>query len=405
MSQLGAIADDFTGATDLATNLASRGFQVIVVPEDSLGRYDSDDSAYEAVVVALKTRTAPVERAVADSLRALEYLQGLGCERFYDKYCSTFDSTEEGNIGPILDALASRLGSRSTVVVPSFPANGRVVERGVLYVNGELLENSSMRHHPLTPMTQSRVADILRPQTGRSVGEIHAGADLHSALAESTDAYLVVDASTDAELAAIAQATADDVLVSGGSGLALGLSPKSSSAAAPMAVTTGRQLVLSGSASTATRGQVAHALPTLPAYKIDIEALVRDASSALTAALEWLDSHDDDTVLVYAVDSLDDIATGTPGAADSVEWLLGELAVAATGDRGFTRVIVAGGETSGAVVKRLGIDRLIIGNQIAPGVCWASGTTTAGVTVNLALKSGNFGAEDMFTTAWKAISR
>ena len=133
MSQLGAIADDFTGATDLATNLASRGFQVIVVPEDSLGRYDSDDSAYEAVVVALKTRTAPVERAVADSLRALEYLQGLGCERFYDKYCSTFDSTDEGNIGPILDALASRLGSTTTVVVPSFPANGRVV--GVIDVS------------------------------------------------------------------------------------------------------------------------------------------------------------------------------------------------------------------------------------------------------------------------------
>jgi uncharacterized protein YgbK (DUF1537 family) len=413
VSQLGAIADDFTGATDLATNLVGRGFQVIVVPEDGIGSDPSGFAEYEAVVVALKTRTAPVAKAVADSLRALDFLQSLGCERFYDKYCSTFDSTDEGNIGPVLDALSDRLGAARTVVVPSFPANGRVVTDGVLYVGDELLENSSMRHHPLTPMNRSRVSDILRPQTPFAVSEVHAvdRPDLAAVLEAETARYVVVDAATDEQLAAIAAATAGDVLVSGGSGLALGLEPSAATTAPPMIATTGRRLVLSGSASTATRGQVLHALGSVPSLKIDVERLLADPQALLDETLEWLAAQPaDEAALVYAVDSLDDLALSRSLAGDGVdpaervEWMLARIAVEATGDAlGFSRIIVAGGETSGAVVKALALPSLVIGSRIAPGVCWASGVTAGGVAVNLALKSGNFGAVDMFTTAWKVL--
>lgn len=413
MSQLGAIADDFTGATDLATNLVGRGFQVIVVAEDGIGANTREYEAYEAVVVALKTRTAQVATAVADSLRALEFLQSLGCQRFYDKYCSTFDSTDEGNIGPVLDALSERLGAERTVVVPSFPANGRVVREGVLYVGGELLEDSSMRHHPLTPMTRSRVSDILSPQTPFVVSELHSAIvddDLVAALHAETARYVIIDAATDEQLAAIARAIADDVLVSGGSGLALGLEPKSASDAPSMTVTTGRRLVLSGSASSATREQVLHAVGSLPTLKIDVERLITEPQALLAESLKWLAAQPaDEAVLVYAVDSLDDLALSRSLAAhvdpaERVEWMLSQIAVEATSAAlGFSRIIVAGGETSGAVVKALALPSLVIGPRIAPGVCWASGMTPDGVAVNLALKSGNFGAQDMFTTAWKVL--
>jgi len=410
VSKLGAIADDFTGATDLATNLAKRGFQVVVVPEDALDADGFDDASFEAVVVALKTRTAPPASAVADSLRALDFLLGLGCERFYDKYCSTFDSTDSGNIGPILDALSERLGAGTTVVVPSFPDNGRTVASGVLYVNGDLLENSSMRHHPLTPMTKSRISDILRPQTSSVVSEIHAdvvdsGAPaLTAALASGQSGYVVVDAATDAQLAVIAEATSSAVLVSGGSGLALGLSPTTAGSAQPMVPTSGRRLVLSGSASTATRGQVNHARSRMPSLKIDVAALLADADAALASVLAWLGSREhDEPALVYAVDSLEDLAESPDGASERVEWLLGQVAIAAVQSLGFTRIIVAGGETSGSVVKSLGLQRLIIGAEIAPGVCWASGFTADRIELNVALKSGNFGTEQMFTDAWKVL--
>lgn len=166
---LGGIADDFTGATDLATNLVTRGFRTTVtlgVPDGDL----DDLRDHDAVVVALKSRTAPVAEAVADSRAALSVLRDLGADRIYDKYCSTFDSTPEGNIGPVADALMSELGVDTTVVVPSFPDNGRTVYQGHLFVGDRLLSDSSMRHHPLTPMRESDVVRLLAPQTTRPVG-------------------------------------------------------------------------------------------------------------------------------------------------------------------------------------------------------------------------------------------
>lgn len=419
MTHLGGIADDFTGATDLATNLAGHGFDVVVVTERGLDTIEQDPSVrarlseYEAVVVALKTRTAPVSVAVDASLRALGALRTLGAERIYDKYCSTFDSTDAGNIGPILDALAEALEMDRTVVVPSFPDNGRTVRDGILEVHGVRLEDSSMRTHPLTPMTRSRVSELLRPQTTRTIAEIHtatvdagAGALLEAIAASDAD-YLVVDATSDHHLSTIAAATADARLISGGSGLALGLEPQAPRSAAPMAVTAGRRLILAGSASSATQGQVRHAAERMPHRKVDVGALAIDPDGELDAIAAWaVQQPEDGPVLVHAVADPADVVS-SPEAAAAVERLLSALAVRLVGaEAGFTRLVVAGGETSGAVVSALGLDELVIGPRIAAGVCWASGVTDradTGIAVNVALKSGNFGDEDLFSAAWKEL--
>ena len=226
----GAVADDFTGATDLAAALHSRGLRAAVVIGDRPVTGEQV-AGLDAVVVALKSRTAPVEEAVASSLGAADRLLGWGADRLYVKYCSTFDSTDAGNIGPVLDALRERLGTDRSVVVPAFPANGRTVRDGSLWVGDDLLEDSSMRHHPLTPMTRSRLRDLLAPQTPTPVTEVgldvvRRGADaLREALDAAPAGYLVVDAVEDDDLRSIARATAGHRLVSGGAGLALGLDP------------------------------------------------------------------------------------------------------------------------------------------------------------------------------------
>jgi len=467
--RLGAIADDFTGATDLATNLARRGFRVVVIPGGALDAAEARVRGLaeqpDAVVIALKSRTAPVATAVADSLSALDLLASLDCDRFYLKYCSTFDSTDEGNIGPVLDALAERLDAGRVVVVPSFPANGRTVEGGILSVHGLPLAESPMKDHPLTPMRRSRVAELLAPQTSAAVGEVFAyvvdrGSEaLAEALSQSSARYVVVDAATDAQLDTIARATAGDVLVSGGSGLALGLTPpragveETSASAADAAASAGPaapaaavspavpsskhagvdnapdvsarppagSLVVSGSASSMTRAQVAHGRAHLPARKIDVQALIDDAPAELDRAVDWVLAHAHEQnadgsprpPLVYAVDSLDDLAASyrypeglapadRPHPSELIEQHLGAL-VATVAERGVTRILVAGGETSGSTVTALGLSELVIGAEIAPGVCWAQGHTAHGTLVDIALKSGNFGSEDMFTSAWKVL--
>jgi uncharacterized protein YgbK (DUF1537 family) len=442
--RLGAIADDFTGATDLATNLARRGFRVVVIPGGALDAAEARVRGLaeqpDAVVIALKSRTAPVATAVSDSLRALDVLVSLDCDRFYLKYCSTFDSTDEGNIGPVLDALAERLDAGRVVVVPSFPANGRTVEGGILSVHGVPLAESPMKDHPLTPMRRSRVAELLAPQTSAAVGEVFAdvvdrGSEaLAEALSHSSARYVVVDASTDAQLEAIARATAGDVLVSGGSGLALGLTPPQGVVEQTSPALAGTDdtpdvsarphagsLVVSGSASSMTRAQVAHGRAHLPARKIDVQALIDDAPAELDRAVDWVLSHAHEEnadgsprpPLVYAVDSLDDLAAtyrypeglapaDRPHPSELIEQHLGAL-VASVAERGVTRILVAGGETSGSTVTALGLSELVIGAEIAPGVCWAQGHTAHGTLVDIALKSGNFGSEDMFTSAWKVL--
>ena len=410
--QIGAVADDFTGATDLATTLRRRGMTAAVVIEDQ--PVDAENLAgLDAVVVALKSRTAPVNVAVADSLDALERVIGWGAERVYFKYCSTFDSTDSGNIGPVLDAFRDRLGVDRTIVVPAFPANGRTVENGLLSVNGELLENSSMRHHPLTPMTKSRLSEILAPQTDATITEIplatvRSGAEsLHAAIAAAPAGYLVVDATADDDLRTIALASSDLRLISGGAGLAIGLESPATSAPDDFPHFAGRRLVVCGSASATTRAQIADAATRHPTRKVDVDEAVTDPSGEVRAIVDWVRSLGADEVpVVYSVGELGDVLPGEAGvvAAAAVERVLSAVVAALVSDGTVDRVIVAGGETSGAVVKALGVALLTIGPALAPGVCWSAAQTDAARDVALVLKSGNFGAVDLFSSAWEVLA-
>lgn len=433
---LGAVADDFTGATDLAMMLRASGHRVVVAIEDAQ-LTDEQLDAVDAVVIALKTRTAPVAEAVARSRAAMEHLQAWGATRFYVKYCSTFDSTDRGNIGPVLDAAREMLGAARCVVVPSLPANGRRVREGLLFVHEQLLEDSPMRHHPLTPMTRSRVADLLRPQTTGEVAEIHRSTvlegpgALREALAAAPAPYIVLDTETDEDLATIGAATSEDVLVSGGSGLALGIPGPTGTGEDWQAPAPGRRAVLCGSVSAQSLAQIAHASRTQPVHVIDVRAAAADPSAAAARILEWIDSLDEAAIpVVCAARTREDVlspgelrspaagaaadgstSAGTaetpdeveaPDPAAVVEAVIAEVAAGLVGSGRSSALIVAGGESSGAVVGALDATALRIGPEIAPGVCWSL-ASSGGRSVALALKSGNFGAEDMFTTAWEVL--
>jgi uncharacterized protein YgbK (DUF1537 family) len=404
---LGAVADDFTGATDLATTLRGRGMTTVVVVGDrpvAAGELDGVD----AVVVALKSRTAPVADAVATSEAALERVLGWGAERVYLKYCSTFDSTDTGNIGPVLDAFRDRLGVDRVVVVPAFPANGRRVYRGHLFVGDDLLEESSMRHHPLTPMTRSRLRDILTPQTTAAITEIpleivRQGEDvLRAAVADAPSGNIVIDAIEDEDLRTIARATSGHRLISGGAGLAIGMDAGRSTPHDTLPAFIGRRLVVCGSASATTRSQIDDAAGTHPLRRVDLAAAVADPDAEIEALAAWIRSLDAEAIpVVYSVRELSDIAAADGGrSAAAVERVLSGLVSEVVGTGDVDRVVVAGGETSGAVVTALGVGVLTIGPQLAPGVCWSTAPTADGRDVALVLKSGNFGALDLFSSAW-----
>ncbi|WP_367126319.1 3-oxo-tetronate kinase [Streptomyces phytohabitans] len=419
MPVLGALADDFTGATDLATALVSRGFRTVVaVGADAATPERTADA--DAVVVALKSRTAPVPEAVADSLAAFRALRAAGCRRYYFKFCSTFDSTPDGNIGPVADALLDAVPADRTVVVPAFPATGRTVRDGLLYVHGEPLDRSPMRHHPLTPMTDASVVRLLRPQTRHPVRHVpldtvRAGtAALRAALDDPAGAgtLAVVDAVTDADLRTVSAATAHLPLVTGASGLALGLTgPRPGAARSAAASRAGDPAaVLSGSASAATRAQVAHARTHLPHRALDLAALRADPGAAVAALTDFVREQwrrrPGAPPLVYASADPADVerhtSAGAVPAAVLLERALADLAVALV-DHGARRLLVAGGETSGAVVTALGVRTLAIGAPVGAGITWARADGERS-GVDLALKSGNFGDTDIFTTAWDALA-
>jgi len=415
MAEIGCIADDFTGATDIAGALTRAGYRTVVTigaPPDGLPEAD-------AIVVALKTRTSAVEHAVTTSTDAARRLLELGCTRLYFKYCSTFDSTPSGNIGPVADALLETTGHRLGVVVPSFPRNGRRVFQSQLFVHDQLLSESPMRHHPLTPMTDSHIGRLLTPQTRsrvelvdlQTVRDADALSRRLSDLAESPSPVLaVLDAIDDGDLTRIAAALPDTALLTGGAALAGALpAPAEPVDADPLSAPVGRRLVLAGSASSATRGQIAAALPEMPSAQLDLAALAADAGAEtqrLRAVIRdaWAEAPDR-PVLVFATASLDDLspADSREQDAERIEACLSALAVAAVDD-GARSIIVAGGESSGAVTSALGVQRLEIGPEIAPGVVWSRAVTAGGVEIGLALKSGNFGSERIFLDAWAVFS-
>jgi 3-dehydrotetronate 4-kinase len=418
MPLLGCIADDFTGATDLASMLVGHGMrtvQVIGVPGADAPAPDAD-----AVIVALKSRTAPVADAVGESLAALSWLRAAGCTRFFFKYCSTFDSTEHGNIGPVADALLAALDAGFALACPAFPANGRSVYQGHLFVGATLLNESGMEKHPLTPMTDANLVRVLSRQTDGTVGLVpfatveQGGAAIRramTALKEQGRRYAVVDAVTDQHLRAIGEAAASHALITGGSGVALGL-PDAWRAAGLLADIAdagalpdiaGHAAVLSGSCSRATLFQVASARDHVPVLELDL-LTDADAETLAAQAVEWASSRLGDAPVVISTSAPPDRVAalqerlGREAAGVLAERVLALVAEALVA-RGVRRLVVAGGETSGAVALRLGVRRLRIGAEIDPGVPWTL-AEGSGPPLKLALKSGNFGARDFFLKAF-----
>lgn len=411
--RIGAIADDFTGATDLAGNLVRSGFRTAVVPAlaelSSASMHD-----FDAIVVALKTRTAPVEVAVHESRTAAAALMSQGVDLVYVKYCSTFDSTDSGNIGPVLDAISRDLGELVTIAVPSFPVNGRRLFFGELFVDGVLLEDSPMRGHPLTPMNDSHIPSVLARQSTADVRLIDwPTVRLGSrAVRERLDAPVdqptiyVIDAIDDTDLAVIAEAASDLAVVSGSSGLGLALTgPAPAPQPADPAPSSGRRIILSGSLSTATRSQIARYAQTAPSMPIDTERALMDAPGEFARLSDWVQEswiRSDRAPLIFSpADDSRSAHSRQVGAA--IETLHGKLSKHFH-DLGATDFLVAGGETSGTVSLALGITLLAVGRPISPGVSWMTGSMPSGSPVNIALKSGNFGTVDIFTSSWGILS-
>ena len=413
---LGAIADDLTGATDLCNTLVRDGMrtvQAVGVPPAGFEVPDAD-----AIVVALKSRTIPAKDAVGQSLAALDWLRGAGARRFFFKYCSTFDSTDEGNIGPVADALLDALGAKLAIACPAFPETGRSVFQGHLFVGDALLSDSPMRDHPLTPMRDPSLVRVLSRQTRRKVGlvpfaDVEAGeaaiAARLDALRAAGVAHAIVDACSDRHLRAIGDAIADMELATGGSGVARGLPAAwrrrgllgANDAADALPSIPGHAAVLAGSCSAATLAQVEAFAARHPARKLAPADLLA-GPAAVEAALDWARALlPSGPVLVYASAPPQEVAAaqaalGRERAAGLVEDAMARLATGLVA-QGVRKLVVAGGETSGAVVSALGAKALRIGRQIDPGVPWTS--ALGGTPLSLALKSGNFGGGDFFAKA------
>lgn len=412
---LGVVADDFTGATDVASMLVRSGMrtmQVIGVPEGP------PPAGADAVVVALKSRTTPVDDAVRESLAALQWLRGAGARQFYFKYCSTFDSTPRGNIGPVAEAMMSALGTDFTIACPAFPENGRTIFRGHLFVGDQLLSDSGMRNHPLTPMTDADLVRVLQPQCEGRVGllrydAVRAGVPAARARIAALRAegvrIAVADAIDNDDLRVLAEACADLPLLTAGSGLALGLPAlyaaqgwvRLDEHAASLETVGGAAAVLSGSCSTATNAQVAAwEAAGRPMRRIDPRALAR-GEPVVDEVLQWARAAVAQGAVLISATAAPEVLRavqaelGAARAGELVEQALARLARGLV-DAGVRRLVVAGGETSGAVVQGLGVRALRIGPAICPGVPW---TRAEGRTLKLALKSGNFGAPTFFADA------
>lgn len=418
MALLGCIADDFTGATDLASMLVRNGMrtvQLIGVPEPGDTAPDVD-----AVVVALKSRTIAPEDAVRQSLAALAWLQRAGCRQFFFKYCSTFDSTDQGNIGPVADALVAALGCGFAIACPAFPANARTVYQGHLFAGSALLSESGMQDHPLTPMRDPNLVRVLSRQTEGTVGLVPFAAvdegpgptrNALSALKEQGRRYAIVDAVTDAHLLAIGEAVSGHALVTGGSGVAMGLPENfrrlgllKDQAAGLLPSVPGPAAVLAGSCSRTTLLQIANARSRVPTLELDPLA-TPDAGDLVRRALDWSEGKVGNAPIVVAASATPDRVAalqsklGREAAGTLVERAMAGIAQGLV-TRGVRRMVIAGGETSGAVVSALGVKRLRIGAEIDPGVPWTL-AEGAGPPLLLALKSGNFGGPHFFVSAFE----
>jgi 3-dehydrotetronate 4-kinase len=418
---IGAVADDITGASDLCLMLSNAGLrtvQVMGVPVDGTLLPNAD-----AVVIAIKSRNIPAQQAVAMSIAAAKCLMDAGAAQIMFKYCSTFDSTDAGNIGPVTEALLALTGADVTIACPAFPANGRTVYMGHLFVGDQLLSDSPMKDHPLTPMHDANLVRVLGRQTVLPIGLVTTQTTAQGAVAVQRAMIaaaakglriLVVDATTDADLMTLGAACKSMPLVTGGSGIARGLAANFiaadrvalASAPARMAAPAGRAVVLAGSCSAATLGQIAVAKAAgMPSFAVDVAALT-DARQTPAMIAEWVIKQPGPLPpLVYS--SADPISLaqsqavlGPEASGALVEHSLAQVARLLQA-AGIARFIIAGGETSGAVLEALDVRMLEIGPQIAPGVPWTR--SIGGPDLALALKSGNFGGPDFFVKAWDLL--
>jgi 3-dehydrotetronate 4-kinase len=416
---LGCIADDLTGATDLANTLVRQGMRTVQVIGVPAGAAPAD---VDAIVVALKSRTIPAVEAVRLSRAALAWLKAEGARQYLFKYCSTFDSTDAGNIGPVADALLADLGAPFTIACPAFPENGRTIYQGHLFVGRQLLSDSSMRNHPLTPMTDADLVRVLGRQTKAKVGlvpyvVVRAGPEAIAAefvkLRQAGLSYAIVDAIDDRHLLDIGAASADLALITGGSGIALGLPEnfrrkgllQTAGVVDVLPHIEGAAAVIAGSASAATLAQVQEMKRSRPSFAIDALALAEGRDVA-GEAIAWAKPHlAEGPVLIYATAPPAEVARiqaalGRERAGELIEGALAAIAVGLVG-AGVRRLVIAGGETAGAVVQQLGVQALRIGPQIDPGVPWTASLGEPALA--LALKSGNFGAPNFFMKALEML--
>ena len=411
--QLGVIADDFTGGTDIASFLVANGVKTIQLSGSE--HAESFDDDVQAIVVSLKSRSNPAHEAIQQSLQALELLKSAGARQIFFKYCSTFDSTAQGNIGPVTDALLSALDEPFTVICPALPVNGRTTYQGVLFVNGVPLNESGMRNHPVTPMTDSNLARLMDGQAQGSTGlvpveVVEQGPDAVSAalaaLQAAGNSYAVLDALNDQHLTILGEAVANLRLVTGGSGLAgaiaralptdvkgqhAGFTPK-----------TGPAVILSGSCSVMTNDQVAHYKAKAPSLAVDVDRLITSPDGYDDEVLAWFkEQHASGPApLIFATAAPAEVqrlqqSYGSAESSQAIEGFFGRIATELVAG-GVQRVIVAGGETSGSVTTALGISGFEVGDPIAPGVPWVRSLDGR---LDLALKSGNFGTIDFFSQA------
>lgn len=410
---IGVIADDITGASDIANTLAKgygvspalRVVQYLGIPQRPA------DAGVEAGVVSLKSRSVPAQDAVVQSLDALAWLLDQGCQQIVFKYCSTFDSTPDGNIGPVAQALSGRLGVRGVVVCPAFPAMGRTLYQGHLFVHDRLLSESGMENHPLTPMTDPDIRRWLGRQVSGPVGlvdtaTVRQGVDaIRSALAATEATLAIVDATEDDDLMQIGRALAGVPLLTGGSGIAIGLAQNFAAAgttAAHHAANTRPAAILAGSCSGMTRTQIGTHLQTHPGFEIDVDAVMQGRVAA-DHIIDFVLDHGAATPLAYSSGTPESVRAaqdrhGRENVAARLDALFGEVALRLI-RQGIGRLVVAGGETSGAVASALGLEALEIGTELAPGVPILHGPDG----LSLALKSGNFGAPDFFAHAVRTM--
>nr|WP_319556567.1 3-oxo-tetronate kinase [uncultured Vibrio sp.] len=411
---LGVIADDFTGATDIAGFLVENGMRTVQL--NGIPATEIDVNA-DAVVISLKSRSCPVDEAIQDSVAALQWLREQGCQQFYFKYCSTFDSTSEGNIGPVTDALLAELGEDFTIVCPALPVNGRTVYNGHLFVFEDLLSDSGMRNHPVTPMTDSSLIRMMNAQSNGTTGlvnfqTIEQGAQaVIQRFAELKDLghrYAVVDAFNTEHLVTLGQAAKTLKLVTGGSGLAAGLAKNwveqledqsdAKQAGNPIKAPT---VVFSGSCSVMTNQQVSVYKQQAPHFAIDVETCLTNEDYS-DVVFDWVMTNIESEFapLVYATADATALKAiqeqyGAQASSHAVEQFFSQLAVKLQSN-GVKNFIVAGGETSGVVTQSLKVKGFHIGPQIAPGVPWVKSVEGE---LSLALKSGNFGDENFFAKA------